>query len=116
VAFVKKKSEACSQVAPLCRISSIIHMWWEPGWRSQYRDKLWTEWCRVKLLDLGHIQLLVQWVPGFFSGVIWQGMKLTIYLHFRLRLRMSGAIYFLCVPSGSGQGQLYLRLFICRLN
>jgi len=27
VAFVKKKSEACSQVAPLYRISSIIRMW-----------------------------------------------------------------------------------------
>jgi len=88
VACVKKKSEACSQVALLYRISSIIYMWWEPSWHSQYRDKLWIEWCRVQILDLGPIQPPVRWVLGFFSRVKWQGMKLTIYLHLRLRLRM----------------------------
>lgn len=35
VAFVKKKSEACSQVALLYRISCIICMWWGPDWHSQ---------------------------------------------------------------------------------
>lgn len=75
VAFVKK-SEACSQVALLYRISSIIYMWWEPGWCSQYRDKLCAEWCRVQILDLGPIQPPVQWVPGFFSRVKWLGHEI----------------------------------------
>lgn len=75
VVFVKKKSEACSQVALLYRISSIIYMWWEPGWRSQYRDKLWAEWCRVQILDLASIQPPVQWGPGFFSRVKWPGLE-----------------------------------------
>jgi len=48
-------------------------MRWEPGWRSQYRDKLWSEWCRVQILDLGPIQPPAQWVPGFFSRVKWPG-------------------------------------------
>ena len=73
MAFVKKKREACSQVALLHRVSSIIYMWWEPGWHSQYRDKLWAEWCRVQILDLGPIQPPVLWVPGFFSRVRWPG-------------------------------------------